>query len=84
MLVNNQHFKTSRLSPFTMMLRQQKQVREYVFGREMKKLTMITRIIKDVQDELTGYNWEERVLFFIETSLFVGLLISVVPLLKQL
>ena len=45
---------------------------------------MISKTVKDVQHELISYNGEEKVLFFIITSLFVGLLITVVPLVIQL
>jgi hypothetical protein len=45
---------------------------------------MISKTVKEVQYELISYNWEEKVLFFIITSLFVGLLITVVPVVIQL
>jgi len=45
---------------------------------------MMPNIIKEVQHELMTNNWEQRVLFFIVTSLFVFLLMSVVPLLIKI
>jgi len=45
---------------------------------------MISKTVKEVQHELTSYNWEEKVLLFIITSLLVGLLLTVVPLVIQL
>ena len=45
---------------------------------------MISKIVKEVQHELICYNREEKVLVFIITSLFVVLLITVVPIVLQL
>lgn len=45
---------------------------------------MISKTLKEVQYELITYNWEEKVLFCIITSIFVGLLLSVVPITIQL
>jgi len=45
---------------------------------------MVSKKVKEVQHELITYTWEEKALFLIITSLFVGLLITAVPLVIHL